>query len=51
VLKDETFIPHLIKQEKWKYSMAVIERRKGRTEIGAQKIKVYLGDKINMSHQ
>jgi len=29
--------------------MADIERRKGQTEIGAQKIKAYLGDKINMT--
>jgi hypothetical protein len=49
VVKDEPFIPHLIKRKKWKYAMAVIERRKGQTEIGAQKIKAYLGDKINMS--
>jgi len=31
--------------------MGVIERRKGQTEIGAEKIKTYFGDKINMSHQ
>jgi len=42
VLKDETFIPHLIKRKKKKYSMAVIETRNAQTEIGAQNIKVYL---------
>jgi len=49
VLKDEPFIPNLIKRKKWKYSMADIKRRKGQTEIDAQKIKAYLGDKINMT--
>ena len=31
--------------------MADIERRKGQTEIGAQKIKAYLGDKNKHDHQ
>ena len=51
MLKDEPFIPHLIKRKKWKYATAVIETKKAQTETGAQKIKAYLGDKINMSHQ
>jgi len=51
VLKDDPFILNLIKRKKWKYSMADIERRKGQTETGAQKIKVYLGDKNKHEHQ
>jgi len=51
VLKEEPFIPHLIEQKKWKYATAVIETKKAQTETGAQKIEVYLGDKINISHQ
>ena len=50
-LRDRPSTPHTIKRKKWKYASAVIEIRKAHPEMGAQKIKAYLGDKIDLSHQ
>jgi len=50
-LRDRPSTPHTIRRKKWKYAATVIETRKAHPEMGAQKIKAYLGDKIDLSHQ
>jgi transposase InsO family protein len=50
-LRDRSTRPKTIKTKKWECYDLVVETRKAHPEMGPQKIKAYLGERINISHQ
>ena len=50
-LRDRSTRPKTIKTKKWECYDLVVETRKSHPEMGPQKIKAYLGERINISHQ
>ena len=50
-LRDRSSRPHTIHTKAWKYYDLVVETRKEHPELGPEKIKAYLGDQIDISHQ
>jgi len=50
-LRNRSTRPKRIRTKKWEYFQLIVDTRKDHPEMGPEKMKAYLGDKICISHQ